>query len=400
VSIDDALDRALKTSSLTTDGKPFHAIVDIGKPVDEYSGRVEVWWAAPAMYRLQITSPKFSQLKVVNGDAVSEKNDGDYYPRWLENFVLAILDPIPNVQNFRGRGGVTTIGGNVVSGCILRDDRPGGITDQMTWGQICLMGDEPRVKSVAATNFSLEYKDWQKFDKKQIARTVTSKMRGRADVVGYMTSLEELKADPGMFDVKDVTPLEQRIATGFVSTLTEESILEKAPVIEWPAVLDGKTEGYMIVYARTDRTGQVRETAKINSDQNALEDVGIDQALRYKFKPLIKNGVPAQMEMPLVLHFVTAQENGLPVLSVEQMRKQMGNCQLNVLPEKTPAGTTVRVRVSVNERGELTGVAKVSDVPLSGWLAAALPLQSCHFAPLAVNGKSIEFKGDIELTAH
>ena len=48
-------------------------------------------------------------------------------------------------------------------------------------------------------------------------------------------------------------------------------MVEKAPEIQWPAVREGKTEGYMIVYARTDRTGQVRETAKHNSDQPGLE---------------------------------------------------------------------------------------------------------------------------------
>src|SRR5690242_15681859 len=62
-----ALDRALKTSSLTKDGKPFHAVVEIGNPGDEYSGRVEVWWSGPEVYKLQINSPKFSQTRVVNG---------------------------------------------------------------------------------------------------------------------------------------------------------------------------------------------------------------------------------------------------------------------------------------------------------------------------------------------
>ncbi len=105
ITTDEALDQALNASSLTTNGKPFHAVLEIGKPGGEYSGRVEVWWQAPQMYKLQITSPKFSQTKIVNGDAVNEKDNGDYYPRWVENFVLAILNPSRMRRTFEGGEG-------------------------------------------------------------------------------------------------------------------------------------------------------------------------------------------------------------------------------------------------------------------------------------------------------
>ena len=105
VDADAALDRALKTSSLTFKGKPFHAVMEIGKTGEDYSGRVEVWWVDGTKYRVVVTSPKFSQERVVSGDRVSEKDEGDYYPRWLENFVLAIINPVPMAKNFRGHSG-------------------------------------------------------------------------------------------------------------------------------------------------------------------------------------------------------------------------------------------------------------------------------------------------------
>lgn len=123
-------------------------------------------------------------------------------------------------------------------------------------------------------------------------------------VSGQLTVLEEMKqADDAMFAVNSTNSAEQLISTDFVSTLKEESLVEKVPEIQWPSVREGKTEGYMIVYARTDRTGQVREVAKHNSDNPGLEGFGMEQALRYKFKPLVVDGVAQQMEMPLVLHF-------------------------------------------------------------------------------------------------
>jgi hypothetical protein len=405
VDADSALNRALKASVLTVDGKPFHAVMEIGAAGSKYSGRVEVWWAAPSVYKLQVSSPQFSQQKVVNGDKVWEKDDGDYYPRWLENFVLATLDPIPMIQDFRGRGGLVMVGKNVTRSCLTRDDRPGGITDQMTWGVVCFSGDEPNVQSVQTTNVYIEFNDWQKFGKKQIARTITTDVDGYKEVTGHVTTLEELKKpDPAMFEVKEVTPPEQRIATRYVSTLTEESMVEVKPDIQWPSVREGKTEGYMIVYARTDRTGQVRETAKHNSDQPGLEDFGILAALKYKFKPLVVDGVPVQMEMPLVLHFTSRLEDPLPILSAEEMKKQIIECDAGPVPPGTPRGAAITFQVSVNEAGNITGLSgprgSFGTGDQTGWRPSVAHIfQTCRFAPYLVNGKATYYKGDIELIA-
>ena len=52
VDANTALNRALKTSSLTEDGKPFHTVLMIGNAKSPYSGRVEVWWAAKEKYKI------------------------------------------------------------------------------------------------------------------------------------------------------------------------------------------------------------------------------------------------------------------------------------------------------------------------------------------------------------
>ena len=400
VDADTALDRALKSSSLTYEGKPFHAVMEIGTAGTEYSGRLEVWWVDQSKYRMVLTSPKFSQETVVNGDKISEKNDGDYYPRWLENFVLAVLDPVPIAKNFRGHGGEVMLGPQMTSSCLRRDDRPGGITDQTTWGMVCFSGSEPRLESVLTMNVSMEFKDWKKFDKRQIARTYQTDVLDFRPVVGRLVTIEELKqTNESMFTVSTVTPEEQRISTSLVSTLKEESLVEKAPVIEWPSVREGKTEGYMIVYARTDRTGQVRETAKHNSDQPGLESFGMEQALKYKFKPLVVDGIAQQMEMPLVLHFTSRLDDPLPILSVENMKKQMIGCQFNNLESDMPAGIVVRVRFSVDETGKVTGYGPVGNVTWSGWLAPASQIAQCRLSPYIVNGKATYYKGDVEIKA-
>jgi hypothetical protein len=397
VDADVALDRALKASSLTYKGKPFHAVMEIGSAAAEYSGRIEVWWVNETKYRVVLTSPKFSQEKIVNGDKVLEKNQGDYYPRWLENFVLAVLDPVPMVKNFGGRGGTVMLGPSITNSCLRRDDRPGNITDQMTWGVVCFSGSEPHLASVLTMNVDLNFKDWRGFGKKQIAHTIETSVLDYKPVTGKITVLDELKQpDEAMFAVSSPTPASERIATAFVSTLKEESLIETAPSIEWPPVREGKTEGYMIVYARTDRTGQVRETAKHNSDQPGLESYGMEQALRYKFKPLVVDGEAQQMEMPLVLHFSSRLQDPPPILSVEQMKKQMVSCAVDILPPGTPI---VKITLSVNEKGEVTGWGSKTTVEAPRWVRAAETLKACRFAPYVQNGKATYYKGDVELTA-
>jgi hypothetical protein len=396
VDADEALNRALKTSSLTDGGKPFHAVLAIGVSGSPYSGRVEVWWAAAKKYKTVISSPTFSQTRIVNGVQVMETNSGDYYPRWLENFVDALIDPVPMLANFHGREGAV-MGPQITNSCLRRDDRPGGITDQTTWGMLCFTGSEPRLESVLTMNYSVRFEDWKSFGKKKIARTYKTSVLDYKEIIAHLTELEELKdAFEEMFAVTNPTPPDRQIKTAFVSTLKEESLIENAPTIDWPPVREGKTEGYMIVYARTDRTGQVRETAKHNSDQPGLESFGMEQALRYKFKPLIANGVAVQMEMPLVLHFVSKVEDPLPTLRGEELLKQISGCSTKLVSAVPSGEPMTPTHISVNESGKLTGEGYGPKVdPGSPAVIVFGDLSACHFAPLKRNGVVTYYHGDL-----
>jgi hypothetical protein len=404
VDADTALSRALKSSSLTEEGKPFHAVLVIGDAKSPYSGRVEIWWAAKQKYKTFLVSPNFSQTRIVNGAEAMETDSGDYYPRWLENFIDAILDPIPMIGNFRGRGGFVMLGPQITSSCLRRDDRQNGITDVMTWGDICFSGSKPHLQSVLTMNYGVEFGDWKSFGTKEIARTYKIDVLDYQEVVAHLTTLEELRdTSDELFAVTTPTPPEQQIKTAFVSTQKEESLIDNAPQIDWPTVHEGKTEGYMIVYARTDRTGQVRETAKHNSDQPGLEDFGMEQALRYKFKPLIVDGVAVQMEMPLVLHFMSKIADPLPFLTGQQLLKQISGCNAKLVSEIPPSGRATPTSISVNEEGKLTGEGYGPNVNVGSpavlvKVNLALGLD-CHFAPLMRNGTAWYYHGAL-LVAH
>ncbi len=161
----------------------------------------------------------------------------------------------------------------------------------------------------------------------------------------------------------------------------------------------------MIVYARTDRTGQVRESAKHNSDNPGLESFGIEQALRYRFKPLLVSGVPVQMEMPLVLHFTTKIADPLPFLTGEALLKQISGCDAKLVTS-APLGVRVTpTNISVNEQGKLTGEGYGPTVD-PGSPAVLVTVKSnmglffdCHFAPFLKNGVPWYYHGAL-LVAH
>jgi len=139
-----------------------------------------------------------------------------------------------------------------------------------------------------------------------VSRTWMNDIPENIFVEGKVTTLEKLsKADAAAIHVTTPTADNERIRTVFLSRKEIGDEVEKLPAFEWPAEDTEKLEGWMIVYVRTDRTGQVRESYWDSSDNYKLQDAGVQLALRTKLKPLVVDGVAVQMEGPLVLHFKT-----------------------------------------------------------------------------------------------
>ncbi|MGA9669408.1 MAG: hypothetical protein WBQ94_09380 [Terracidiphilus sp.] len=330
------------------------------------------------------------------------KIDGDYYPRWLENFVQALMDPVPMAANFRARTATSLMrDSQILTTQASRNDRTNGITDPMTEGSVIFAGPEFLIRSTSMFNNSMIFSDWAIFEGKKIAQTYETKLLDRQKLTGHLVVLEELQhPKSSIFTVRGADPLFQSISTRFIPTSQEEGLLEKAPDLEWPSVRDGRTDGYMIVYARTDRTGQVRETAEYSSHNPAVEKAGMEQALKYKFKPLIVDGVPVQFETPLVLHFISRIENPIPILTIEEMKQQMTACTITDLPKApVPSGNVLHYRVSVDERGVFAGLTPIDSTSTEAWNPALRSIMKCKFKPYIVNGQPTYYTGEVELIA-
>jgi hypothetical protein len=400
---EEAIERAQKQNSLTTHGFPFHAILDIGEPDNSnsrYRASIEIYWKDEAHYRVTTKSDTYSETRIVDKTQVEEHVSGDFYPAWLRNFVTALLNPLPRAKNILTRPSAVVVGNPTFQSCLERDDRTNGITDQMTWAKICFDGVTQIVSSEDFT-YTMRFTDYQAFDKKSIARTYTTKTPEEGKLVGHLTVLDAWKpVNAALLKIQLPTPQDRQVGTSFVSIATNESLIEKAPTIDWPSIPEGRTDGYMIIRVITDRTGQVREAYKFSSDTSIVDNVGRTEALQYKFRPLIVNDVAQQMETPLVIHFSTRIENPYPVVSGADVEKYATGCGYSpVLPAGLfPSGTTFKIRITVNEAGKITLEQLPPNIPWSAIEKSGFNANNCKFKPYLVNGQPEYHHIDFEFT--
>jgi len=386
----DAVDRALRLCSLTEGDRPFHLVLEIGegplpetKPVvySPYSrwrtaaappalsvpalsvpaltpptvadmrARVEIYWLNAITYRVVIHSRDFDQIRIVNGPVTEEHNTGDFYPRWIQNFVDAILAPVPQVDKLRMIPGSVPVGLKshaCISNSATGDGQPLNQLDETSVAQVCFQNAEPRIASGVEFTRSVWFDDFAPFGGQQIARTLVNNLPANLLVRGQVSVLEPLSPDYyPLLKAQEFTAPELLIDTKLVERGVAQAMLDTSatpaprrmygspdsaqgssvmkPVSYQSAGADsgsigsgapdsgnganGVSGGHvsalvknpMTVYVRTDKTGKVREAYRNTIDQFGLTDAQVARAMKLKFKPLIVNGVPQQMEAPILM---------------------------------------------------------------------------------------------------
>lgn len=318
------LQQSLKQSVLTEGRQPFHLVLEIAPDTTPRAhartgrslmkGRVELFWAAPNRYKLVLTTPEFSQTRVVAGDQVEEHDEGDFYPRWVDDFVKMLLDPVPHpqvpklMQQRLTGGGTFALPGKpaiTMPRCLETSDRPGGITEETSIARICFDASHPWYQGTLDFTHYVSFADYAPFGGQMIPRTWSDDIPENIFVQGTVTLLEKL-SEGGVkaIRVSSPTPPQKQIRTVFLSRKEIGDRISNVPAYEWPPE-DGVPEGYMIVYVRTDRAGQIRESYWDSSDNYGLQDAGVTLALKSSLKPMLLDGAAVQMEGPLVLHFKT-----------------------------------------------------------------------------------------------
>jgi len=307
--------KIVERSTLNQPGtKPFHltAVIAPSRESDRGSnrtGEVEIWWASPTRWRREVRSPEFHQLVVVNGAQEWQKNEGDYFPEWLRETAVALVEPVPYLDQalkMVNLADVKTIFGNTYYAWMSMST-DGNVEKGM--GATIAVTDKTGLLFYGGDlGWGALFKDYKNFHGRIVAMTVT---HGTPEVTARVTTLEELGDAPaGLFDAAASggdLPLLQTV-------IVEEKVLRKSllpmdPFV-WPPLKDGPQEGVMTTDIAVDRAGRVREIGTIVTDNNAMSEAARKIISKMEFTPYSLKGVPVQVVSRITVPFKATRPQG------------------------------------------------------------------------------------------
>jgi hypothetical protein len=308
--------KAAERSTLNQPGtKPFHLKATLAPSFERdaqagLTGDIEVWWASPTRWKREIHTPQFSQVAIVNGDREWQKNEGDYFPEWLREVAVALVEPVPNLNQVLDR----------VKGCDVRTmmgqmncswmeaSSDGHVASSMGAG-IALNMQTGLLNYGSGLGWGAELQHYQDFHGRQIARTVKS---GHPGVTATVTVLEDLgNIPPSFLDAGPAGASAEALRTAVVDEISLRKNLVPGTPVTWPAMKDGPLEGVLSATVVIDRSGMVREVGTIVSANPMLSDTARQFVQSMRFKPYLLNGEPVQVVSRLTIPFKTTRPAGM-----------------------------------------------------------------------------------------
>lgn len=340
------------------------------------------------------------QTLVVNGDKISEKDMGDYFPWWLNELITAMFDPLhglaipAQVSSETGKPAASRFSS------VCTDVR----TAADHWN-LCIDPNRLLLKSVVSINtgYGVEFSDFRDFGEKKVPRQIVSNPESGTTIRATITQLVELREpDEQMFAIEHSTPPQDRI----VSVRIDQDALKKSSLngieINWPATGGGPATGGCAVYVSADRAGRIREVWPGGCDNAGLQDPLREMVMKWQLKPALADEVPVQVESRLTFAFNTqVNSNPLPELSDAEARKLATKVVEPAFAPKSGArGSEIIVQISVDETGKLAGVQNTHNLKTSVFVAAYSALRQWRFKPYIKDGKPEYFQANITFRIH
>jgi hypothetical protein len=305
IPVSKLLDQMIHRSTLAEPGgKPFYlkaTITDKDDVKSEFNGTVEEYWVSPTKWRRVIKLRDFSQTRIVNGDAIYEDNNGEYFPLHDEMLANEIVDPLPksavDLMNKLelmgaepGSGAGQCMAEKYFNNAEGRESRVLLAYDCKTglliylWSPTCCYG---------------VMTDYRKFHNKMVAyATKDDPINIRID------TLRELNPpDEALFAIAEPTPPAKRMMTERVSETEATAFLAGKTKIQWPPISKKPNGNSMSVDIVIGRDGRVKEAWSYSPVENLIEDAVLSAIKKWAFQPQNVDGVPAQVETSLNIPF-------------------------------------------------------------------------------------------------
>lgn len=314
-NIQSKIEKAVKKSTLDQSGtKPFHLKATLAPSFerDKDSGRtgeIEIWWKSPTEWRREVRSPEFHQIEIVNGDHDWQKNEGEYFPEWLRDIAVEMINPVPSLPQVLEQ----TKSGEVhelrwqtnVSWIILSSN------DHVQKGMgaaISLNNNSGLLFYGSGLGWGAEFQNYKNFHGRMVAQAVKA---GSPEVTAKVTTLEDLGSVPeGFFNASAADGDAEPLRTIVVDELSLRKNLLPVTPWSWPSLQDGPFDGVLTTEVVIDREGKVRNVGTIVSDNPGLNDTARDEIAKMRFKPYLSNGVPVQVISRITMPFKTTRPAG------------------------------------------------------------------------------------------
>jgi len=317
------VEKAAKRSTLDQEGThPFHLKAIFAPTLEREkgsgrSGEIEIWWQSPTVYRLELRTPEFHRVEIINGSNRWQKNEGDYLPYWLQQIAVALIRPIPDLprvlQEVRDSDIRHTTGGTDAKHvpprmhCQWSVMSTNGQTQSGISAAVAIDDETGLIFYAGESGWGGGYDNYKDFHGRAVARKVTA---GSPEVTANITTLEDLKNSPELFDTSapDGDPKPFRFVQ--LDELTARKNLISGAPISWPTVETRPFEGGIAVEVVVDRNGHVREVPAVASENRALTETARNAAAAMQFKPFVIDGVPAEAFVRLTLSYKVSLPTG------------------------------------------------------------------------------------------
>jgi hypothetical protein len=310
--------KAVEQSTLNQSGtRPFHLKAELAPSfardrASKRTGDVEIWWASPTRRKSEVRSPEFHQIATVDGDKEWQKTEGEYFPEWLREASVALVDPIPSEELDRfldqvKEGDVKKLGG--ITNFTWEAMSTDGNVQMALYSGVSITDKTGLLASAWGLGFGGSYKDFKSFHGRAVARTVTA---GSPEVTATITVLEELgDVEPNFFDtaVAGGDPAPFRTVVIDELTLRKNLISAVSPI--WPVVPDGPLSGSATTEVVVDRAGKVRYVGTIACDNPALSETFGKTVAAMQFNPFTEGGTAVQVVSRITMPFKSARPAGV-----------------------------------------------------------------------------------------
>jgi hypothetical protein len=349
-----AVEHAEEAAALhSKDTPPYHlkaGIVETTNPQSEYRAEIEEFFQSEENWRRTVTAPGLSWTQEMRDGQLQEQYSGDYAPLWLRDLLSGIT----------------------------------GRSSQL----VQLNGPQQPFRLVASLPGGLEFRDYQPFHDKWIARKMISYPESGTTLQLTITELSDLKVP---LPATPLVPNPAPLVTIEVAQAVEQPFLKSDANLHWPLARSGNIKGYIRVFLGVGPDGKVREVWPEVSDNGEMEDYAREQMRNWQFTPYLLNGLPVAVSTHWTMPFETKIGVPLPELSDAEARELASHTiEPSFPPGTAKPGQELRVRISVNEQGKLTGVDNPDGLGQS-FLAIDAAVSKWKFRPLIQDGKAQYF---------